>query len=350
MTDTSPIASASFERVELPLASAFTIARGSTETATNHLVTVRDEQGRVGVGGAAPSSYYDETPESVEAVLPALVDIAEGLETPFDQQILERRLSETAPDEAAARAAVSVAVHDLAARQRGEPLYRQWGLDPTAVPETSYTIGIDDPEAMAERARECVQEGYSILKVKLGTDDDRARLEAIREAVPDVRIRVDANCAWTLQETLEKMLWLKQLDVELLEQPLPAWDVDGFSEIIEYAPFPIAADESCVTAADVPAVADAVDVVVVKLMKCGGIRPALRQIQAARANDLDVMIGCMVETNASILGAAHLTPLVQHADLDGALLLESDPCSGPSLAGGRIPLSEVPVGTGVTRD
>jgi L-alanine-DL-glutamate epimerase-like enolase superfamily enzyme len=211
------------------------------------------------------------------------------------------------------------------------------------------TVGIDDPAGMAERARTWREAGYPALKVKLGTDDDRERLRAVREAAPDASIRVDANGDWSPEAAIEALSWLADLDVALLEQPVPADDHAGLARVTEAAPMPVAADESCVTAGDVPAVADAVDVVVVKLMKCGGIRPARRQIAAARVHGLDPMLGCMVETSASIAGAAHLGPLVASADLDGALLLADDPCAGPSLADGRIDLSGVDAGTGARR-
>jgi len=348
MTDRQ-ITAAAFERVDLDLDTAFTIARGSTTRTTNHLVTVTDRGGRAGIGGAAPSAYYDEDADSVEAALPDLLSAVEAVSDPGSQQAIEGRLAAQAPGEAAARAAVSVAVHDLAARQRDEPLYRQWGLDPERAPVTSVTVGIDDPEGMARRARAWREAGYPALKVKLGTDDDRARLRAVREAAPDASIRVDANGDWTAGEALDALPWLADLDVELLEQPVPADDLGGLARVTETAPMPVAADESCVTARDVPRVADAVDVVVVKLMKCGGLRPAIRQIETARAHGLDPMLGCMVETGASIAGAAHLAPLVAYADLDGALLLASDPCTGPSLAAGRIDLAGVERGTGARR-
>ncbi len=349
MTADSPIASVDFERVELPLAREFTIARGTTSTATNHLVTVTDETGRTGVGAAAPAAYYDETPDSVESVLPELCAVAEAIESPFAQQRLERELLEAAPGEAAARAAVSVAVHDLAAKQRAEPLYQQWGLDPTLAPATSYTVGIDSPEEMAAQAAEIAEHGYPILKVKLGTDNDQERLEAVREAAPEVRIRVDANCAWSPDEAIENAAWLHSCDIEFLEQPVIADDTEGLQRVTQETPFPVAADESCVTAADVGTVADAVDIVVVKLMKCGGIRPALRQIEAAHAHGLSVMLGCMVESNAAIAGAAQLSPLVSYADLDGSLLLAEDPCSGFEFETATLKLANVTHGTGAVR-
>jgi L-alanine-DL-glutamate epimerase-like enolase superfamily enzyme len=339
--------SASVECHDLPLAAAFTIARGTTETATVHAVELADGDGHVGYGAAAPAAYYGETPASVDATLPDLLAAVERIGDPHAHQRLERRLREVAPEQAAARAAVSIAVHDLAARQREEPLFRRWGLDPAAAPPTSYTVGIDEPAAMADRAARIVGEGFPILKVKLGTADDRARLEAIRAAVPDATIRVDANAAWEAETAVAATGWLEELGVELLEQPVPAAEVDGLGRVRDATPIPVAADEACVTAGDVPAVADAADVVVIKLMKTGGLRGALAQIATARAHGLDAMLGCMVESNASIAAACHLAPLVDYVDLDGSLLLGGDPYDGVPLPGGEIALEAQAAGTGV---
>ena len=343
------IASTAFERVDLDLGTTLTISRGSTTRVSNHLVTVTDSAGRVGTGGAAPAVYYGEDADSVGTALPDLLAAAEAVGDPAAQQALERRLAGEAPHEAAARAAVSTAVHDLAARQRGEPLYRRLGLDPGHTPVTSVTVGIDDPAGMVERARAWREAGYPALKVKLGTDDDQARLQAVRAAAPEASIRVDANGDWSTDEAVAALSWLDDIGVDLLEQPVPADDLAGLRRVTEAAPMPVAADESCVTADEVPAVADAVDAVVVKLMKCGGLRPAQKQIVTARAHGLDPMLGCMVETGASVAAAAHLAPLAAYADLDGALLLAADPCTGPSLAGGRIDLADVEHGTGARR-
>lgn len=345
---TSSIVSTSFERHDLPLEEAFTISRGTTETTTVLTVELEDEAGRVGVGGAGPSSYYGESPDSVEAALPELLDAVEIVGDPHAQQVIAERLADIAPGEAAARAAVSIAVHDLAAKQTGEPVYRRWGLDADRAPKTSYTVGIDSPEGMRERAQRARERGYDVLKVKLGTDADRERLDAVREGAPNARIRVDANCAWTAAEAVENTEWLADHGVEFLEQPVPADDIEGLAKVSEEGRLPVAADESCVTATDVPDVADAVDIVVVKLMKCGGLRPAQHQILAAKAHGLDVMLGCMTESNASIAGACQLTPLVEYADLDGSLLLETDVYDGVPMPDGRIELAAVERGIGVT--
>ncbi|WP_438267601.1 dipeptide epimerase [Halovenus salina] len=338
---------ARFERHRLSLAESFTISRGTTEEATVLTVELEDEAGRVGIGAAGPSAYYGETAESVEETLPALLDVATEVGDPHAQQVIEERLAETAPAEAAARAAVSIAVHDLAATQAGEPLYRRWGLDSDRPPQSSYTVPIDSPEEMRDRARRTVERGFETLKVKLGTDADRERLDAVREGAPEARIRVDANCAWTAEEAVEHTSWLADHGVEFLEQPVPADDIDGLRRVSVEGELPVAADESCVTAADVGTVADAVDIVVVKLMKCGGLRPAKRQILAAKAAGLDVMLGCMIESSASIAGACQLAPLVEYADLDGSLLLADDCYDGIVQPDGRVDLMATDSGTGV---
>jgi L-alanine-DL-glutamate epimerase-like enolase superfamily enzyme len=340
--------STDFERVSLPLADPFGVSRGTTDTAENVIVRVEDEAGTVGVGATAPLSYYDETPDTVEAALPELLVAVEELDDPHAQQRLAREFEARAPDAAAARSAVSVAVHDLAARQQGEPLYRRWGLDPDAAPTTSFTIGIDTPARMGEKASEARDVGYPILKVKVGTDDDRARIDAVREAAPEARLRVDANAAWAPEEAIEKTAWLAEYDVEFIEQPVAAADVEGLARVQSAGDLPVAADESCVTAADVPTVADAVDIVVVKLLKCGGLRPAAKQIAAAEAYGLETMLGCTVSSNAAIAGACHLAPLCEYVDLDGALLLADDPYDGVPMPNGDLDLRAVSAGTGAS--
>jgi len=349
MSPGTAITSTEFEVVELPLSEEFTIARGSTETAENVIVRLEDGAGRVGIGGAAPAEYYGEDVSSVEAVLPDLLSAAEGVGDPALTRHIERELAETAPDSPSARAAVSIAVHDLVATQADEPLYRRFGLDPAQTPPTSYTVGIDSPAGMGQRARRIREAGYPILKVKLGTDGDRERIDTIRKLAPQAYIRVDANGDWTPEEAIRKIDWLANANVQFVEQPVPGDDIEGLRRVAEESILPIAADEACVTAEDVPAVADAADIVVVKLMKCGGIGPARRQIAAARAHDLDVMLGCMIESSASIAAAAHLSPLVEDADLDGSLLLDSDPCDGVAMPDGKIELAGVERGTGVRK-
>ncbi len=324
-----------FERVALPLADEFTIARGTTESAANVLVRVRDEAGRVGLGNAAPSAYYGETAGTVEAVLPDLLDVAETVDDPHARERVERRMRDHIEGNSAARAAVSVALADLAGKRLDVPLYRLWGLDPAATPKTSFTVSIGDPDEMRAEARGAVERGFDVLKVKLGGGDGRddERATAVRDAAPDARVRVDANAAWTPREAVAHAQRLAEHDVEFLEQPVAATDVDGLRFVRERGAVPVAADESVVTASDVPRVADAVDIVVAKLMKCGSLRETRRVADVAHAHDCEAMVGCMVESNASIAAAWHCAPLFEYADLDGSLLLAQDPVEGVPTSG-----------------
>jgi len=327
------------ERVTLPLADPFTISRSTQTDAENLIVTVTDDAGHTGVGGAAPSKHYGETADTVTAVLADLLADVESVGDPHALEQIEARMRSTVEDNPAARCAVSIAMWDLAAKRVDLPLYRLWGLDPSATPDTSFTVGIDTTARMREKAAAAAEAGYSILKVKLGGDRDREIVEAVREAAPEATLRVDANEAWTPREAVKKSDWLADLGVEFIEQPVPASNREGLRFVYERSALPIAADESCVTAADVPAVADRCDIVNLKLMKTGGLAEARRAIATARAHGLEVMLGCMIESNASIAAATHLAPLVDYADLDGSLLLETDPYEGVDLTGGVIDLA-----------
>lgn len=340
----------SFERRSLPLEFPFTIARGTQTRAEVVLVEIEDDEGRVGIGGAGPSSHYGETADTVEAVLPDLLAVVEDVGDPHRLARIERRMRETVERNPAARCAVSVALHDLAAKQLDVPLYRYWGLDPDETVETSYTIGIDDTETMREKTELALSRGHGTLKVKLGTDRDEEIVRTVRETAPDARLYVDANEAWTPKEAVRKIDRLADHDVEFVEQPVPAEDPEGLRHVYERATLPIAADESCITAADVPRIADRCDVANLKLMKCGGLREAIRIVNAARAHGLQVMCGCMSESNASIAAACHLAPLLDYADLDGSLLLDDDPVDGVPMPGGRIDLAALDrAGTGARR-
>ncbi|SDQ25489.1 dipeptide epimerase [Natronobacterium texcoconense] len=333
----------SFQRHTLPLEFPFTISRGtSTET---DVVTVRieDDEGTVGVGGAGPSAHYGETADTVEAVLPDLLSVVEDVDDPHQLGRIERRMRETVERNPAARCAVSIALHDLVTKRLGVSLYEYWGLDPVDTVESSYTIGIDDTETMREKTELALERGYTTLKVKLGTDRDIEIVETIRDVAPaeDVRLYVDANEAWTPREAVRKIEKLAAYDLEFVEQPVPAENPEGLQFVYERAALPIAADESCITVEDVPQIANRCDIANLKLMKCGGLREAKRIIHAARAHGLQVMCGCMSESNASIAAACHLAPMLDYADLDGSLLLDDDPYDGVAMPGGRIDLESL---------
>ncbi|ELZ32977.1 dipeptide epimerase [Halorubrum distributum] len=329
-----------FERVSLPLENPFTISRGTQTEAENVVVRITDDAGMTGVGGAAPSAHYGETADTVAAVMPDLLDAVERVGDPHALREIEAELKGIVNGNPAARCAVSIAVHDLAAKRLGVPLYRLWGLDPSDAPKTSFTIGLDETDRVREKAADAVAAGYDVLKIKLGTDRDRELIDAVREAAPDARLRVDANEAWTPKEAVAKSAWLAERDVEFVEQPVPAENPEGLRSVYERSELPIAADESCVTAADVPAIADRCDIANLKLMKTGSLSEARRLIAAARAHGLEVMCGCMIESNASIAAAAQLAPLLDYADVDGSLLLAEDPYEGVDLTDGEIRLAD----------
>lgn len=329
----------SFERRSLPLENPFTIARGTQTHAENVIVRVVDDAGMTGFGGAAPSPHYGETAATVEAVLPELLAVVEAVDDPHAFEAIERRLRSRISGNPAARCAVSIAIHDLAAKRLGVPLYRLWGLDPSQTPNTSFTIGLDETDVVRQKTAAAVESGYEILKLKLGTDHEEELIEAVREEAPEARIRVDANEAWTPRETIDNSRMLEEYGVEFIEQPVPAENPDGLRFAYQRSALPIAADESCVTLEDIPQIADRADIVNLKLMKCGGLYEAQRMIHAARAHGLEVMLGCMIESNASIAAACHLGPLLDYADLDGSLLLKEDDYEGVSLPEGRIDLA-----------
>ena len=220
-----------------------------------------------------------------------------------------------------------------------------WGLDPAKAPLSSFTIAIASSEdELLRRIEEA--ECYPVLKVKLGSDRDEAIIRAVRKAAPNKILRVDANAAWTAKHALEMIDLLRELDVEFVEQPLPAHDLEGLRFVRERSRLPIVADESCIVAADIPKLAGVVDGINIKLSKCGGLREALRMIATARAHGMLVMAGCMIETSLGITAAAHFAPLLDCADLDGAALLADDPHMGATIDNGRIKIPDRP-GLGV---
>ena len=304
-----------WQPITLDLVRPFNIAHGVS--LTRHNVLVRLEGG---LGEAAAVSYYDETQAGIIDYLGG-VDL-ESVADPFRIQAI---LAGLPAGSVAARAAIDMALHDLCGQRLGQPLYRLFGLDPADSPPTSYTIAIDTPEAMAELAATA---GKPILKIKLGTPEDEARVRHVR-AASNAALRVDANGAWSREEARRLLPMLAEQGVELVEQPLKVGDLSGLRELMAARPRPrLFADEGIRTMADIVAHAGLVDGIVVKLAKCGGIREAMRQINVAHALGMQVMLGCMIETSVAVTAAAHIAPLVQYLDLDGPLLISNDPASG----------------------
>lgn len=335
----------SWERFTVAPEVPFRISRSTSRELERVWVTV-ESAGVEGWGEADPSAYYGEDADTVVAALARIEPLLAGADDATLLEPLHRRVAVGAPDAASARSAVSAALHDLAGKTLGHPLWRVWGLDPAEAPLSSYTIGLDEPEAMAERARRAGS--WPILKVKLGAGRDVERFRAVREAVPDATLRVDANGGWDVEEAPDRVEALAEMGVEFVEQPLPAGEREGLRRLRERSPVPIVVDESCVRPEDVPGLAGLADGVNVKLDKCGGPRDALRAIHAARACGLRVMLGCMLGSTLGMAPALHLSPLADWADLDGAALLARDPFQGPEVRRGRI-FSGTGPGLGVTR-
>jgi len=324
-----------YEPYTVNLKSTWRIAHGSTDQRHNVFVHIGE-----GMGEAAGVPHHGE---SQQGIIQYLETVADREWDPFD---LEQPLRSLPVGSNAARAAIDLALYDALGKRLAQPLYHLLGLNPEDAPPTCYTISIDKPEVMAERAR---QSGMPALKVKLGGgEDDLAAVRGIREAT-SASLRVDANAGWEREQAADLIPRLREYDIEFVEQPLAMGDIDGLRWLrAKNLGIPIFADENIKTANDVAAHAGAVDGVVIKLAKTGGIREALRAIHTARALGMQVMIGCMVETSLAISAAAHLAPLCDYADLDAPLLIANDPFEGLTYQGAKLILSDRP-GLGVWR-
>jgi L-alanine-DL-glutamate epimerase-like enolase superfamily enzyme len=335
------------EILELPTRHEFRTAREGARLRRSVWLRLRGGDGVEGWGEAAATPFYGET---AEIVCEAFASLAQWLGVEADRlsiEDLERGARERLGYRPAAAAAISAALHDLDGKRTGEPVWRSWGLDAARAPRSSFTLGIDTPQGLAEKVEEA--RSYPILKLKLGTSRDEALLAEVRKHAPAARLRVDANTGWTLAEAVADIPLLQSYGVELIEQPLPAEDLDGLRELTRVSPIPIIADESCRTSADIERLAGCVHGINIKLAKCGSLLEARRMVELARQHGLQVMLGCMVESTLGIASAAQLAPLADYIDLDGAALLADDPFTGPGIeADGTVRLNTEP-GLGVRR-
>jgi L-alanine-DL-glutamate epimerase-like enolase superfamily enzyme len=324
----------------LSLRETFQIARGSADEETMVAAELHHD-GIVARGEGAPVDYWGETAEGIRDALEADGAALLGEDLFAAEAILRRVAAWDGPQ--GAKMALDGALHDWLGRRVGQPLWRLLGTD-RLTPPTSYTIGIDTVEGTADRVRRAT--GFEVLKIKVGGPGDVERLRAVR-AETDARLRIDGNEGWDLDTARELTPELIELGVEFVEQPFPAADLDSFRAYRELSPrLPVLIDEGCRDLASVAPIAGYADGIVIKLSKCGGIREALRMIHAARALDLQVMLGCMIESELGIAQAAQLGSLADHIDLDGHLLISSQPFAGLGLRDGRLALSDGP-GLGV---
>jgi L-Ala-D/L-Glu epimerase len=327
----------SVEPMELRLVHVFKIARCEETTAYTAVVRVRSGE-LEGLGEATPVERYGETVDSVERYFKTHPP---AVSNPF---LLERLLHAGIP--ASARAGLDLALHDLIGKALGKPLYALLGLDPSQTPTTSFTIGIADPDTTMRKVDEAAD--FPILKVKLGngTPSEEVEIVAAIRARYNGALRIDANEGWSVDDAIVILRELQRYDIEFCEQPVAAGNPHWLRAIRERADIPIVADEDCLVASDLPPLLGCVDGVNVKLSKTGGIRGALALIHTARAMGMKVMLGCMIESAIAATAAAHLSPLVDWADLDGPLLISADPFAGVRYERAKLVLPDAP-GLGV---
>lgn len=322
---------------ELLLRHPFGISRG-TSTISPTVIVELSAEGHSGFGEAGENHYYGITTVGLLSRLRSLRDwlARQPLRKP---EVLWPELVKLLPGDRFALCALDCALHDLWGKIHGQPVWARWGLGLERIPPSDYTIGIDRPEVMVAKLR--AMPGWPVYKIKLGTEDDLDIVRHLR-AETDAVFRVDANGAWTPEEAARKIEQLARLGVELVEQPLPAEDWEGARWLFPRSALPLFADESCRTEEDLARCEGCFHGINIKLVKCGGLTPARRLAEEARRRGFRVMVGCMTESTIGISAAAQLLPLVDAADLDGAVLLAEDLAEGVRLERGRVEFPDRP--------
>ena len=340
----------SWRITELPLEFPFQIAWETLTVARTVIVTLETTvrgQRITAQGEAVPTDFYGETPESVCRFYQQLVDdkVLNDFD-PFNQQGLDEQLNQY-PGNQAAKAGIDIAFWDLRGKALGLPLYALWGLDPTCTPKTSYTIGIADDTLVRHKTKLALERGFDVLKIKMAQPEHLELVRIIRELAPHATLRIDANAAYTVDEALVLIPELKKLGVEFVEEPLRLDSTpEDYARLKQESCLPLMADESCHTLKDLPKCAEYFHSINLKHTKTGGLTEAMRMIHAAKALNLPVMLGGFCESSLSVTAFAHLSPLVQYADLDAALLLADDPYDGIRFDGSQVILPNRP-GVGV---
>lgn len=325
-----------YKKTELPFRYPFTISKG-TKTHQSALVVELEYLGRRGYGEAPAIAYYnlpvDKMAEDLERKKMFVEKFAYT-----DPERYWHYLHHLFPQNHFLVCALDIASWDMFGKLRSLPLYQLWNLDYSKSPVCDYTIGIDTVEKMVEKMQE---KPWPVYKIKVGVPGDVEMVEDLRKHT-DAVFRVDANAGWTLEEAQQKIPVLKELGVELIEQPLAKDNWEGMSVLFNESSLPLIADESCVYEQDVEKCKGYFHGINIKLTKCSGITPARRMIEKARALDLKIMVGCMNESTIGSAAIAHLAPLVDYVDMDGPLLLAEDIATGLSYDFGKIAVNEKP--------
>jgi L-alanine-DL-glutamate epimerase-like enolase superfamily enzyme len=331
-----------WKQYDLNLKHTFRISR-SASTVAKVIIVELEHDGIIGYGEASPTKRYGESVETIVSFLQK-IDWSRFDSPMFVDDILTY-VDAIAPGNTSAKCAVDLALHDWIGKKLNIPLYQLWGLNPAKSPLSSFTIAIDTKEIVEQKVREA--EEYPILKVKVGADNDEEMITTIRRLTDKV-LYVDANEGWKDKHlALKRVEWLKDKNIGFIEQPMPADQLDDIAWLRERSDIPLIADESVLRVQEIPKLAGAFDGINIKLMKCTGLREAMRMINTARALNMKVMMGCMIETAVGISAGAHLAPLLDFADLDGNVLISNDPFDGSRNIKGKLTLSSKP-GFGVT--
>lgn len=331
-----------FKPYELQLKHAFNLA-SSSRTTTPVMLTEIEYDGVIGYGEASMPPYLGESHKTATEFL-SKVNL-DQFNDPFQMEEILEYVDAIDVKNAAAKASIDIALHDLVGKLMNKPWYKIWGYNKENTPYTSYTIGIDDEETVKQKVREASQ--FKILKVKLGRNNDKEMISWIR-SVTNVPLCVDVNQGWSDKfKALDMVHWLKEQDVVFIEQPMPNNKLDDLAWLTENSPLPIVADESVQRLKDMIDLYGIYSGVNIKLMKSTGLREAQKMIHFARAVGMKVMIGCMTETACGVSAASQLSPLVDWADLDGNLLINNDAFKGVDVVNGKVILNNLP-GIGVT--
>jgi L-alanine-DL-glutamate epimerase-like enolase superfamily enzyme len=317
--------------LHLPMRHAFTIAHGTTTVQHNLLVELSDGA-HTGYGeGASSHAWAEYSADSMRRALEHARPLIEQTDFSTPEELWQR-VEPVLGKNPFALCALDEAAHDLWGKRLGSPVWRLLGLELKNLPRSNYTIGMDPIPKMIAKLKEF--DGWPIYKIKLGTADDLAIVRALRRET-DAVFRIDANTAWSAEQTIAFAPELAALGVEFLEQPLPRDDWDGMRRVHAACVLPVFADESCQAESDVDRCAGFFHGINIKLTKCGGMTPARRMIAHARELGLKVMIGCMNESTVGISAIGQLLPLLDHVDMDGAVLIAKDIASGVYLDKGR---------------
>lgn len=328
----------SYQVFDLPLKHTFTIAHQSRDI-QDTLIVKLEENGIYGLGESTTNPFYGITIENMSVCLEEIRPIVEKVNWESPEQLWELG-REIFKDNPFAQCALDMAAWDLFTKKQGKKLYEYLGLDPTHIPTTNFTIGIDSVEKMVAKMKEV---DWPIYKIKLGTNNDLAIVRELRRHTDSV-FRIDANCAWTADQAIRNSEELAKLGVEFMEQPLGKDDLEGMKEVFKHSKLPVMADESCIVESDVKKCHGLFHAINVKLVKAGGITPGLRMIQEAKSLGIKTMVGCMTESSVGITAIAHIAPLLDYVDMDGAMLLGKDPAKGVTITPEKVTF---PVGPGI---